>query len=317
MPGYFSKQAAKNGFTILKAAFSGFMNDLALKYSASLAYYTIFSLAPLLLLTISLAGLFLGKDAIQGKVFAEINGLVGNDAAKQIQDLIRHLQLSGKSTISVIIGVCTLIVGATTVFGEIQESINIIWQVKAKPKKAWLKLIKDRLLSGSLIVALGFLLLVSLIINGALLAISDRLKTFLPDITVVVFNIINIGVSFLVITLLFAVIFKVLPDVKINWRDVRSGAIFTAILFMLGRLVIGLYISMSATSSSYGAAGSLIAILLWVYYTAAILYFGAEFTKAYADFHGKRIEPADFAVHIVQPEEEKNGKVLPKKVKKK
>src|SRR6201991_2664306 len=192
------KKAFKNGWTILKAASNGFINDLALKYSASLAYYTIFSLGPLLLLLISLAGSFLAKDAVQGKGFHEINGLVGNDAALQIQDMIRHLEMSGKSTISVIIGVVTLIIGATTVFGEIQESINIIWQVKAKPKKAWLKLVKDRLLSGSLIVSLGFLLLVSLVLNGALLAISDKLKTFLPDITVVIFNIINVAVSFVV-----------------------------------------------------------------------------------------------------------------------
>jgi len=302
---YLTKQAFKNGFTILKAAFSGFMSDMALKYSASLAYYTIFSLGPLLLLVISLAGIFLGKDAIQGKVFSEINGFVGNEAARQVQDMIKHLEMSGKSTISVI--------GATTVFGEIQDSINIIWQVKAKPKKAWLKLVKDRLLSGSLIVSLGFLLLVSLILNGALLAISDKLKTFLPDITVVLFNVINVVISFIVITVLFGVIFKVLPDVKISWKDIRSGAIFTAILFMLGRLVIGIYVGMSANSSTYGAAGALIAILLWVYYTAAILYFGAEFTKAYADFYGKRIEPADYAVHVEQTEEEKNVSVLPEK----
>jgi len=317
MKKYFTKQAFIDGFTILKAAFTGFMNDLALKYSASLSYYTIFSLAPLLLLVISLAGVFLGQDAIQGKVFSEINGLVGNDAAKQIQDMIKHLEMSGKSTISIIIGVVTLIMGATAVFGEIQESINIIWQVKAKPKKAWLKLIKDRLLSGSLVISLGFLLLVSFIINGALLALSDKLKSFLPDVTVLIFNIANVAVSFLVITVLFGVIFKVLPDVKIGWRDVRSGAIFTSILFMLGRLVIGIYVGMSANSSTYGAAGSLIAILLWVYYTAAILYFGAEFTKAYVDFHGKRIEPADYAVHIEQTEEEKDVKVLPVKKDKK
>jgi membrane protein len=316
MKKYFTRQAVKDGFSILKAAFSGFMNDMALKYSASLSYYTIFSLAPLLLLVISLAGIFLGKDAIQGKVFSEINGLVGNDAAKQIQDMIKHLEMSGKSTVSVIIGVVTLIIGATTVFGEIQESINIIWQVKAKPKKAWLKLVKDRLLSGSLIISLGFLLLVSLVINGALLAVSDKLKTFLPDITVVVFNVINVVVSFIVITVLFGVIFKVLPDVKIGWKDVRSGAIFTSILFMLGRLVIGIYVGMSANSSTYGAAGSLIAILLWVYYTAAILYFGAEFTKAYVDFKGKRIQPAAYAVHIEETEEERNVKVLPKKADK-
>ena len=227
--------------------------------------------------------------------------------------MITHLQMSGKSTISVIIGVTTLVIGATTVFGEIQESINIIWQVKTKPKKAWLKLVQDRLLSGSLIVTLGFLLLV----NGALLAVSDKLKTFLPDITILFFHIINNVISFVVITVLFAVIFKVLSDVKIAWRDVRSGAIFTAVMFMLGRLVIGIYIGLSATSSTYGAAGSLIALLLWVYYTAAILYFGAEFTKAYADFYGKRIQPADFAVHVEQKEEERNVSVLPGKKTKK
>ena len=308
---YFTKQAFKNGFTILKAAFSGFMNDLALKYSASLAYYTLFSLAPLLLLLISLAGIFLGKDASQGKIFAEINGLVGADAAKSIQDMIKHLQTSGKSTISVIIGIITLIIGATTVFGEIQESINLIWQVKPKPKVAWIKLLKDRLLSGSMIVTLGFLLLVSLIVNGALLALSTKLESFLPAITITLFNILNVAISFVVIAVLFGIIFKVLPDANIKWRDVRSGAIFTAVLFMIGRLLIGIYIS--STSSTYGAAGSLIVILLWIYYTAAILYFGAEFTRAYADFYGIRIEPAEFAVHIEQKEEAKNVKAVPPK----
>lgn len=309
---YLSKEALQNGFIILKATFSGFMDDRALKFSASLAYYTIFSLAPLLLITISIAGIVMGKDAIQGKVFGEINGIVGNEAAKQIQDMIKNLEMSGKSTMSVILGIVTLVIGATTVFGEIQESINIIWHVKPKPKKGWIKMIKDRLLSGSLIVTLGFLLLVSLLVNGALLALSDKLKSFLPDITVVFFNLINVAISFIVITILFGVIFKVLPDVKIRWKDVTSGAIFTAVLFMIGRLVIGIYIAKSGTSSSYGAAGSLIVILLWVYYTAAILYFGAEFTRAYADFKGVKIEPADFAVHIEEKESEKEVAVLPK-----
>jgi membrane protein len=264
-------------------------------------------------LLISIAGVVLGQEAIQGKVFSEINGIVGNDAAKQIQDMIKSLELSGKSTISVIIGVVTLIIGATTVFGEIQQSINIIWQVKPKPKKGWLKMLKDRVLSGSMIVTLGFLLLVSLILNGALTAASDHLKQFLPDITVTVFNIVGILISFIVITILFSVIFKVLPDAKISWKDVRSGAIFTAILFTIGRVVIGIYIEKSGTSSTYGAAGSLIVILLWIYYTAAILYFGAEFTRAYVDFKGKRIEPADYAVHVEQREEEKEVTAVPPK----
>lgn len=310
---YFTRQAFKNGATILKAAFKGFSDDLAMKYSASLAYYTIFSLAPLLLLLISLAGFFLGKEAIQGKIFLEINGIVGNDAAKQIQDMIKNLELEGKSTISVIIGVITLILGATTVFGEIQSSINMIWQVKPKPKKGWLKLVKDRLLSGSMIITLGFLLLVSLALNGGLDAMSGYLQNFLPEITVTLFKIISALITFIVIAVLFGLIFKVLPDAKISWKDVRSGAIFTAVLFMIGRLIIGIYIEKSGTSSTYGAAGSLIIILLWIYYTAAILYFGAEFTRAYADFKGKRIEPAEFAVHIVQKEEEKEVDKIPPK----
>jgi membrane protein len=313
MNKYFSLKNVKNIWTILKAAFKGFIDDLALKYSASLAYYTIFSLAPLLLLLISLAGIFLGKDAIQGRIFGQINGLVGNDAAKQIQDMISHLEMSGKSTLSVIVGIIMLIVGATTVFAEIQESINIIWQVKPKPKKGWVKMLKNRLLSGSIIVTLGFLLLVSLIVNGALLALSDHLKNFLPGITVFLLNVVNVVISFIVISVLFAVIFKVLPDVKARWKDVRSGAIFTAILFMIGRFIIGIYIEKSGGGSAYGAAGSLIVILLWIYYTAAILYFGAEFTRAYADFHGIKIEPAEFAVHVEQKEEEKDVKVVPPK----
>ncbi len=309
---YFSKKGLKNGFKILKAAFNGFMDDRALKLSASLAYYTIFSLGPLLLLLIALAGVFFGRDAIQGEVFAEINGIVGNDAAKQIQDIIKNLELSGKSTISVIIGAVTLIIGATTVFGEIQDSINIIWQVKAKPKKGWVKLIKDRLLSSSLIITLGFLLLVSLIVNGALLALRDKLIAYLPDVTVIVIDVFSTIISFIVISVLFGVIFKVLPDAKISWKQVRSGAMFTTVLFMIGRLVIGMYIESSGTSSTYGAAGSLIVILLWIYYTAAILYFGAEFTRAYADFKGVKIEPADYAVYVEIKEKEKDLEVIPK-----
>lgn len=301
----------KTAFRILKDTFQSFLDDKALKFSASLSYYTIFSLAPLLLLMISLAGVFFGREAIHGQVFGEINGLIGNSAAVQIQDIIKNMELSGKTTFAVIIGTVTLIIGATSVFGEIQDSINIIWRVKAKPKRGWLKLIKDRLLSSSLIVGLGFLLIVSLIINGALLALSAWLKNYFPDVTLIIFQIINIVISFTVITLLFGVIFKVLPDAKIAWKDVRAGAFFTACLFMLGRYLIGLYINFSGTASAYGAAGSLIVILVWVYYTAAILYFGAEFTRIYAEYIGARIEPAEYAVYVEQQEKEINVAVLP------
>jgi len=311
MKNYFTKKALKNTFTILKNTFTGFMADKGLKLSASLSYYTLFSLAPLLLLIISLAGVIFGQEASEGRIFEEINGLIGNEAAAQVQQIITNLQLSGKSTFSAIIGGVTLVIGATTVFGEIQDSINMIWRVKAKPKKGWLKLLKDRLLSGSIIVGLGFLLIVSLIINGALVALNDILKSYFPDLTLIILNIVNFAVSSMVITVLFGVIFKVLPDAKIAWKDVRAGAFFTALLFMLGSYIIGIYIETTAAGSPYGAAGSIIVILLWIYYTAAILYFGAEFTREYAAFVGAHIEPADYAVYIEQKEVERNVKFIP------
>jgi membrane protein len=298
-------------FRILKDTFISFLDDRALKFSASLSYYTVFSLAPLLLLMISLAGVFFGRDAIRGQVFGEINGLIGNEAAAQIQDIITNMELSGETNLALAIGGITLLIGATSIFGEIQDSINIIWRVKAKPKRGWLKLIKDRLLSSSLIVALGFLLIVSLMVNGVMLALSDWLKNYFPDVTVIIFQIANFILSFTVITTLFGVIFKVLPDAKIAWKDVRAGAFFTSCFFMLGRFLIGMYIDYSGTGSAYGAAGSLIIILVWVYYTAAILYFGAEFTRVYAEYVGAKIEPADYAVYVEQQEKEKDVVVLP------
>jgi membrane protein len=299
------KKFAHDSLTVLKDTVQGFMEDKGLKLSASLAYYTLFSLAPLLLLVISLAGVFFGKDAVQGTVFTELNGLVGNEAAAQIQKIIRNMELSGKTNLSLIMGAVTLIIGATTVFGKIQDSINMIWKVKAKPKKGWLKLIKDRLLSGSLIIGLGFLLIVSLVVNGALSVFNEMLKQWLPDVSVLFFTVLSLLVNIVVLSLIFAVIYKVLPDAKIKWRDVRAGAVFTTLLFLLGRYVIGLYITSSGTASTYGAAGSLIVILLWVYYSAAILFISAEFTHAYAAFKGEKILPADYAVYVEEKEMEK------------
>ncbi|WP_118973409.1 YihY/virulence factor BrkB family protein [Taibaiella koreensis] len=308
----FLKKLSRRPFVLIaQNTFIGFMNDKGLKLSAALAYYTVFALAPLLLLLISLAGIFLGRDAIQGRIFEELHGLIGNDAATQIQNMIRAIELSGKSKPALIIGIVTLLIGATSLFGEVQDSINIIWKVKAKPKRGWLKILKDRLLSSSLIVSLGFLLAVSLIINGALLALTDRLTHVLPQITLFVADVVNAIISFLVITILFGAIFKVLPDVHIRWRDVRAGAFFTACLFMLGRFLISLYISTTGTGSTFGAAGSLIVILVWVYYTAAILYIGAEFTQVFAEYKGRHIEPASYAVHVEQKEIERDVAVLP------
>ena len=300
-----------NAWVVLRDAFNGFLDDRCLKLSAALAYYTIFSLAPLLVLMIALAGIFLGEEAIQGQLFGQINGLVGNQAAKQIQDMIKSVGLAGKTNTALVIGIITLLVGATSLFVEIQDSINLIWRVKAKPKQGWLKLLKDRLLSSSLVVSLGFLLLVSLVINGIVVALSDGLTRFLPGLGVYLITALNFVISTAVVTVLFGVIFKVLPDAKIAWKDVRLGAFFTALLFMLGQFLIGLYIDKTATESTYGAAGSLIVLLTWIYYTAAILYFGAEFTLAYANQFGIKIEPADNAVYIEQTEREREVSSIP------
>ncbi|HTH83090.1 MAG TPA: YihY/virulence factor BrkB family protein [Mucilaginibacter sp.] len=307
----FSKAYLNKIWKVLVATFSGFINDNGLKLSASLAYYTVFSLAPLLILVISLAGLFLGNDAATNRLYPQIAQYVGSAAAVQIQEMLKGLALSGKTGIAVVIGVITLLVGASSIFVEIQDSLNIIWRVKAKPKKGWLKLIQNRFLSFSLIVSLGFLLLVSLVINFLMDALSKKLLHFLPYITGLLIKGINLGITLVVISVLFGIIFKVLPDVKIRWKDVRSGSIFTALLFMLGQYLISLYIQYTAQNSAYGAAGSIIIILLWIYYTAAILYIGAEFTQVYAEAIGSHIEPAEYAVHVQQTEVESVVKRLP------
>ncbi|PRY53917.1 membrane protein [Arcticibacter pallidicorallinus] len=310
---HLNKQYFKDLWKVFLGSASAFSQDKAMKYSASLAYSTIFALSPLLVLIISLASIFYGKDAIQGKLFSEINQLVGSDAANQIQILIEKSALSGGSTLSLIISIIVLMVGATAIFTEIQDTLNIIWRVRPKPKKGFQKLLINRVLSFSMIISLGFLLVVSLVVNGIVAALSQRLSTIFPEITVLLVQAFNIFLTFSIITTLFAIIFKFLPDVKISWKDVRVGAIATALLFMLGRVLIGFYLQMAGTGSTFGAAGSLVVILTWVYYTAAILYFGAEFTQVYAEKFGGSIQPAEYAVHVIQTEEEVAVKELPKK----
>jgi membrane protein len=307
----FSKEYLKGLWKVLMATFSGFSDDNGLKLSASLAYYTIFSIAPLLILILSLAGIFLGPDSASNRLYSQINQYVGADAAKQIQDIIKNLQFSGKSGIALVSGVVTLLIGASSIFLEIQDSLNMIWRVKAKPKKGWIKMLQNRFLSFSLIVSLGFLLLASLLVNIVVNAISNKISHFLPSITERLIEVVNLGISFVIIATLFGIIFKFLPDVKIKFKDVRSGALFTAVLFMLGQFLISLYLKYSAQSSAYGAAGSIIVLLVWIYYTAAILYIGAEFTQVFAEANCSTIEPAEYAVHIQQTEVEREVDKLP------
>ncbi|MXV14238.1 YihY/virulence factor BrkB family protein [Hufsiella ginkgonis] len=306
-----NKQYFKDLWKVLVCSANAFVSDKALKMSASLAYSTIFSLSPLLVIVISLATLFYEREAIQGTLFKEINGLVGNDAALQIQQLIEKSSIGGGSVISLTISIFVLILGATAIFTEIQDSLNTIWRVRPKPKKGFQKFLLNRVLSFSMIIGLGFLLIASLLINGAVAFISERLSHYLPHTTAVLVLVFNVVLTFTIVSTLFAIIFKFLPDVKIAWKNVRTGAIATALLFMLGRYIIGLYLTTTGTGSTFGAAGSVIVILTWVYYTAAILYFGAEFTQVYAEKFGGKIEPAEYAVYVQQIEKEKDVAVLP------
>lgn len=306
-----NKESLRKFPKVLLTTFKAFGEDNGMKLSASLAYYTIFSIGPLLLLLMSLAGIFLGEEAIEGKVFGQLKGLLGTNAAAQVQDIIKNIRVSGGSNLALTISVITLVIGATTVFIEMQDSLNMIWELKAKPKRGWVAFLKNRLISSSLIISLGFLLVVSLLVNGVIQALMDKLARHFSSLTEILLIIINLVVTFLVITVLFGIIFKFLPDAKIKWKHVRAGAIFTAVLFMLGRYLIGLYIQFSATESTYGAAGSLIVILLWVYYSAVILYIGAEFTQVYTEAYGGTIRPAEYAVHVKRAEIVEEVNVLP------
>ncbi len=294
----------KGIWKVIKGAAGGFSDDKVTKLSGSLAYYTVFSMGPLLVLIISLCGIFLGREAVEGKVYHTLVGFVGPDTAAQLQEIIKHASIGNKGKVAAIVGAITLLVGATSVFAEIQDSINTIWGLKPKPKKGWVKMLQNRFLSFSVIISLGFVLLVSLVVSGLIEGLSSRLQAAYPDVTVVLFYIVNLVLTFVITSFIFAVIFKVLPDAEIRWRDVATGAIVTALLFMVGKFAIGLYISNSNVGSTYGTAGSLVVVLLWVYYSSFILYFGAEFTKAYAMEYGAPIHPSKYAVTMQQVEVE-------------
>jgi membrane protein len=250
------------------------------------------------MIILSICGFFFGKDAVNGTFFWQIHGMVGKEAALQIQETIKNIELSDSNVFATVVGGITLLIGASGVFAEIQSSINFIWGLKAKPNKSIAKFIKNRLMSFSMIAALGFLLLVSLTVNTVMDVLNAKLVLYFPDATVYLFYILNIVILFLSTTLLFSIIFRTLPDGTIAWKDTLIGSSVTGILFMIGKFVIGFYIGSSTIGSAYGAAGSVIIIMVWVYYSAIILYFGAEFTKVYAMQHGQKIIPNDYAVEI-------------------
>lgn len=290
------KKTLKGILEIIKNSFKGFVDDKVTKLSGSLAYATIFSMGPLFIVIISLCSIFFGREAVEGTIYNQLKEFVGAATASQLQGIIKSASLAGKDQLAAIVGGITLLIGSTAVFAEIQDSINVIWGLKPKPKRGWLKFLQNRVLSFSVIISLGFLLLVSLAVTTFIDGFGNRLMAKFPEVAVVVFYVFNILLTLTIITSIFAVIFRVLPDAVIKWKDVFTGSVITALLFMAGKFAISFYISKANIGSAYGTAGSLVILLVWVYYSSLILYFGAEFTKAYAVKYGSKIYPDKYAV---------------------
>ena len=288
----------KDTFVMLRKAASAWMEDQAPTLGATLAYYTVFSLAPLLIIAISIAGLAFGREAAQGQIFIQLRDLLGDAGGKAIQNMVQNANARPTTgLVATLIGFLTLLFGASGVFGQLQTSLNAIWGVRPKPGRGALGIVRDRFLSFGFILVVGFLLLVSLFLTTLIAFVGNRFGGMAPGMEALV-QILNSVLSVAVITLLFAMIFKFLPDAQIAWRDVWIGALITAALFTAGKFALGLYLGKSGVASSYGAAGSLIVLLLWVYYSAQILFFGAEFTQVYANRFGTRVRPTDNAVAV-------------------
>lgn len=292
-------------YKVIKQAFNGFLDHKVMKMSAALAYTTMFSMGPLLLVILYLSDLFLGKEAVEGTIYNQIKNFVGPSSAKQIQTIIENLALSNEGTTAGIIGVVTLLIGATSVFAEIQDSINTIWGIKPKKKSGFLLYLKARLLSFGVIGSFGFILLVSLGVSTIMDALSERFFSQFSDNLFYFVYIFNSLLTFIIISSLFGAIFTILPDAQIKWRQVRLASFTTAILFMIGKFLISFYIANSNIQNVYGTAGSFVILMVWVYYSSVILYFGAEFAKSYAIQYSSPIKPSEFA-ELVQSVEIKS-----------
>jgi membrane protein len=277
-----------NCVELIRSAGSAWVEDRAPRMGAALAYYTIFSLAPLLIIAIAIAGLVFGEQAARGQVAHQIQSLVGHEGAQAIEEMLKAAQMPRSSITATIMGFLIFLFGAMAVFGELQDALNTIWKVPPKPHYGWLDLLRERLLSFSMILAVAFLLLVLLVISAVLSGIIGWFETWL---TVSLAHLADFAVSMLVVTGLFAMIYKFLPDTKIAWCDVWLGAAITALLFLGGRFLIGLYLGRSSFTSAYGAAGSFAVLLVWLYYSAQVFLFGAELTHQFARRFGSACEP--------------------------
>lgn len=269
---------------LVREAFNGWNEHKGLKMGASLAFYTCLALAPLTIIAITIAGYFFGAEAARGGIVEQIEALVGFDGAVLIESLIRNASERPHSRIETIVTISLFLACAMGVFAELKDSLDSIWEVKRKPGLGWLTFIRTQLLSFALVVGSGFLLLVSLLLTALLTALATWLKQWLP-LNLGLAYVLDVLVSFVIITLLFALIFKMLPDITVPWRDVWLGSVVTALLFMTGKFLIGVYIGSAHVGSIYGAAGSLVIILVWTYYSSQILFFGAELIRAYAKLY--------------------------------
>lgn len=293
-----NKFKIKDIFSLLKETFTNWNDNKPFDLSSSVAYYAIFSLPALLIIIISIAGLVFGSDAVQGNVSEQVGKLIGKEGGKDIQAMIAHAYRSSNSVISTIVGLATLLLGSTAVFLQLQTSLNAIWNVQVTTKSGIKKLLLDRATAFGVILAIGFMMLISLVITAGLSALSKWIEARLPEVFLYVFYVMNFLVSFSLTSLLFALIYKVLPDVKIGWKSVWVGSLLTAFLFELGRFSLSFYFGKSNPGSAYGAAGSVILIMLWVNYSCLILFFGAEFTQVFSLRYGYGVEVSDNSVKV-------------------
>jgi membrane protein len=280
---------------LLKRTVAQWIEDQPFQLASSLSYYTLFSLAPLLIIVIAIAGFAFGRDAAEHQIVGTIQGMIGQQSAKAVQEMIQNAGSQPKTGIlSAVIGVVTLILGAGGVVGQLQTSLNTIWGVTPKPGQGVWGFVRQRFISFAMVLSIGFLLLVSLVISAVVTSLTQFMGSFLGGAEIVA-HVLDLFVSFILVTALFAMIYKFLPDVRIQWRDVWIGAALTSVLFTVGKFLIGLYLGHSGVSSAYGAAGSLITVLLWVYYSSLIFFLGAEFTQVYASQYGSGVTPTENA----------------------
>jgi membrane protein len=286
-------------FGLIKKTVGEASEDKIPRLAASLSYYTVLSLSPLLAVAIAIAGLVVGEEAARGQIAGELQSVFGLQAGEAIQTIVANAHRSGSGTLSTVVGGVVLLVGASGVFGELQDSLNTIWEVAPKPNRGIKGLLRDRFFSFTMVLGVAFLLLVSLLVSAALAAAGKWFAASFSG-SEGIWHALNFVVSLGVIAVLFALLFKVVPDVTISWKDVWIGAVVTALLFVLGKFLIGLYVGKTGVATPFGAAGSLMVIVIWVYYSAHIVFLGAEFTQVYARSRGSRIEPARGAVAVTE-----------------